>query len=164
MHRDQEDIDAFVRGERIGQKFMDPYYISRGFTVDRSTSCHEYDVMIACNGREYKVEEKYRAQDYGDLLLELFQCLEEPQLGWIYHTRADTLNYIICDKDWQPEYFYCVTWRPFKKWLFDVIKHQSSIKTIVSPKGIGISLNMAIEWAIIPQEYWTKNTLEKSIP
>jgi len=78
MHRDQEDVDAFVRGERIGQKLMDPYYISRGFTVDRSTSCREYDVVITRDGKQYKVEDKYLSHDYNDILLEVFQRIEEP--------------------------------------------------------------------------------------
>ena len=149
--RNQLEVNEFVAGEKIAQGHMDKIYGDLGLITDRSKACQAFDCQITKEQKTYKIEEKFRQDDYGDFGVELFQCVMEPQLGWYYHVDADYINYVICDH-WEPRYGYWVRWRTFKKWMINHLTYNKKPEVFVSPLGIGLSLNVAFTWALLTAE------------
>lgn len=145
--RNQEQVMEGVDLEKAGQPAMDRYYKSLGLTPDRSEFSKEWDLKIIGSAGERKVEEKYRRKDWGDILVELFQAVETFELGWYYTENPDILAYIIL-----PEmYGYWIAWEKFKRWFaYSYLKENKSPECKISPKGIGISLNIAVPVREIP--------------
>jgi hypothetical protein len=150
----REDVQVFVAGEKAAQGYMNGYYESQGLDIDRSIACKQYDLTVTYSDKTKMIEEKFRDTNYGDLLIEMFQCIEFVELGWFYHTTADYLNYVICNTDWKPYRLYSIKWNNFKPWLFGYLKMHPRPFTVLSPKGIGLSLNFSIRWTEIPDNLY----------
>ena len=153
--RNQEEIDQFVEGEKLAQGYMDIEYHLRGYQIINRNGNRARDLLIAIDGQEYKVEEKFRSSDYGDFLVEILQCMITKEVGWFYKTKADILAYVIC-KDWKPYHFYLVDWRKFPQWFNGYLLQNKSPKCRISSRGIGLTLNLAISWGSIPDNIYER--------
>ncbi len=58
----------------------------------RILQCEDIDVQIYIKGKWINISEKHRANDYGDLLLEVYSMYPD-ELSWIYKSKADLLFY-----------------------------------------------------------------------
>lgn len=95
----------------------------------------KYDCVILWEGEWIKIEEKYRSSDFNDLLVELIQDTETNDPGWIVYSEADYLIYGVSQK------FFIVDLPRLREF---VKKHGSKFNQIVSEKGWGRTVNIAI--------------------
>lgn len=130
--------------------WADKYYSEQGWKFDRENSDRGSDLIM----ENMFVEEKFRVGNYGDIAIELFQCLKDIEqlkpksLGWFYTTKCERLFYFVgCQEDGSlpPDGFYILKWEKFKKWLYQYFKENNFPRMIISPKGYGLSLNVIIE-------------------
>jgi len=137
----------FFDFEKYAQMILDEYYESRSHTVDRTQSCRQYDCII---DGQYKVEEKFRQSEYGDILIEVIQNLNTNAPGWFFETRCDYLHYVFMD-DSIIKRFIRLKWNKFKSWcLSDYFVSHKHNKTIISSKGWGLTVNLSIPIKDIP--------------
>ena len=73
----------------------------------------------------------------------------------MYKIKADYLHYIICNSS-EPDYYYSFKWLKFKEFIFEYIKNTAKIEWIISKKGFGITLNIAIPLSSIPKNIYKK--------
>lgn len=159
----RNEINESVSGEKKAQEIIDIFYISNSWMPDRSEACKGYDVKLTPNGSTYKVEEKFRKSKDGerkDFGIELLQRSETnpPQPGWFYTTQSNYIFYVGCTLDWTPTILYTVDWDKFKPWFLNeyLTYINKTPTTFVSPKGIGLSINISIPWGLIPEEYYKR--------
>jgi len=148
----EKELHEFLDGERIAQPYMDKEYPLLGYTIIDRYGNKKRDLIVSKNGDQYKFEEKFRQKDYGDFLVELIQCMIIYDRGWFYTTKADYISYVICNERWIPQKIYLVDFPEFKDWLFKYLAKKKSVKSRISPKGIGLTFNIAIPWVDIPRE------------
>lgn len=150
--RNNADVSTFVAGEQAARKLMLPHYPALGLTVINTNGNRERDIVCqdADTGKPVKVEEKYRDTDYGDFAIEILHDMETGELGWYYKTRGDLLAYIVCDKSWTPQKVYLVNWTAFKEWWLQYLADLKRATGPISPRGIGLTLNLTIDWPRIP--------------
>jgi len=137
---------------------MDYWYQSNGFEIISREGTRKRDLVLARDGNRIRVEEKYRTGNYRDLLVEIEQDLVTRDPGWFYSEDMDRLSYVILDEfqRHKPEHVYWVNWPRFKDWLFHYLKDNKKQTAIISPAGYGLTLNLAIPWAAIPDSLWSK--------
>lgn len=128
--------------ERDCQKIFDKIYKKNNWKAERiyGIANKDYDVKLTFGGRDWAVEEKYRRQDYGDLLVEITQDTETLALGWIYTTKAELLFYGAGNK------VYFVWMDKLREF---VEQNTDRFPTKVSNMGWGRSINIAIPWDVI---------------
>lgn len=92
-----------VEWERAMQPYMDREYRRRGYEVDRTPACRQYDVILRRGGAVYRVEEKYLFTEtrYDQMLVELIQNVADERInpGWFYHVNAEWLIWVYCPSD-----------------------------------------------------------------
>lgn len=138
---EKEQFKAF---ERKIQKQMDIFYKQSGYIIRRD-GCKAHDLLID----NTPVEEKIRSEKRADILVEIIQDMVTFNPGWLYTTKAETLNYIMC-QDGLAAVLYKIFFPGFKRWLFDTYfkKHWRGIY-IISFRGWGLTLNIPIKiWEI----------------
>ena len=87
-YRNQEDINKFVAGEKIAQAWMNKEYPLLGYDIKDRKGQRGYDLILCKDEKLYKTEEKFRTIDYGDFLVEIFQCMIKQEWGWLYKTEV----------------------------------------------------------------------------
>ena len=127
--------------------FLDELYKQKGFEVIGKApdmKFDDYDKIIKFKDLiTYKVEEKARNGNYGDVLIEIMEDLKSGDLGWIYQTKAERLIYCIySDKaDEKPQEVYVFKVEELKNYLFENAKELFN-KANISDKGYGLTLNV----------------------
>lgn len=141
-----EEKLQFYKIEKEAQSILDKWYMSRGHSVDRSTSCKLYDCII--DGSE-KVEEKIRGRKRDDIVIEVIQDVTTNSLGWYFETGCDYLHYVFMDSG----VLHRIKWIDFKNWWESVylIKNKQG-SYIVSPRGWGTTINLVVPISFIPSE------------
>lgn len=149
-------IAEFVELERQSQPAMDRFYRARGHRIVSRRGTKQYDVILDVFGdpnRRELVEEKYRTgHKYNDVLIELIQDVASGELGWFFHTGCDTLHYIWCGALGQPIELQRIKWNPFKDWFLGYLGYVKKHTAIVSERGWGITLNVAVPLNVIPTD------------
>lgn len=133
--------------EREQQKIFDKVYKEKGWKAERiyGIANKDFDVKLTFAGRDWTVEEKFRrkkynGKDYGDLLVEITQDTETLALGWLYYTKAELLFYGEGNK------IYFVWMNKLREFVGNNL---DSFPTVISNKGWGRSVNIAIPWDVI---------------
>lgn len=146
----EQEKKEYFKFERESQLIIDQYYMLRGHTVDRSTSCISYDCIL--DGKD-KIEEKIRQIERSDILIELIQDAVTYAPGWFYETKCDYLHYIFMGgADDSITRFIRLDWVQFKNWcLTDFFKHNKHPYSVISDKGWGITINFSIPISTIPR-------------
>lgn len=151
----KEEKLLFYKAERAAQLILDKWYIGRGHTVDRTTSCKLYDCIL---DNTTKVEEKIRSRLRTDIIIEMIQDIKSNASGWYFETGCDYLHYVFIDAG----IIYRIKWAKFKKWYIDsyltINKHGSYI---ISPRGWGITLNLIVPLGAIPNTIAEKYCIRK---
>lgn len=158
--RNNDDVRTFVAGEQAARRLMLPHYPALGLTVIDTNGNRERDIVCqdADTGKPVKVEEKYRDADFGDFLIEVVHDMATGDLGWYYKTRCDRLAYIICD-NWVPIKVWLVYWSRFKEWWLQRLADDKHAPAKISPRGIGLTLNLTIDWKRVPPELYQYRNL-----
>ena len=141
--------EEFFNFEKKNQNKFDELYKSRGWSCERiyGKDNRKYDCILTKNGKQIKIEEKYRSQDYKDFLVEIMQDTETNSPGWLYYTEADYIIYGVSLK------FYLIKVSKLKEFMQMA---GSAFKKVISEKGWGRTENIAIPW-----EYVEMNNLGK---
>lgn len=145
----EQEKKQYFQFERDSQRIIDQYYMLRGHTVDRSTSCVSYDCIL--DGK-YKVEEKIRQTERQDILVEFIQDAVTYAPGWFYETKCDYLHYVFMNEaDGSVSRFVRLNWSKFKNWcLSDFLKNNLHPYSVISAKGWGLTINFSIPINSIP--------------
>lgn len=152
---DRAYFDEKTQTEFRAQGVMDAWYIQYGFEIVNRDGNKKRDLVLARDGKQIRIEEKYREKDYGDLLIELVQDLVSNNPGWLYAESMDRLCYVILD-GYRPKTIYWIDWIKFKDWLFTYLSINKIQKAIISPAGYGLTLNLSIAWDKIPGDLCKK--------
>lgn len=128
--------------EKQTRPIFDEFYKSNGYSCKRiyGEANKDYDCLVKIDGKEWKVEEKFRSQEYPDLLVEIIQDEETNAPGWLYTTKAEILLYGVKDK------IYAVNIEKLRNF---VKKFGDNFNRQVSKKGWGITKNIIIPWTTI---------------
>lgn len=128
--------------EKEKQPLFDEFYRSKGWEFKRIVGIKnkDYDVLVKIGEEWVGVEEKFRGEEYLDLLVELIQDTETNDPGWLYTTKAKYLFYGVGNKIYG---MYIDRLREF------VELYKDKFNVIISPKGWGITKNIAIPWPTI---------------
>lgn len=147
-YNDREQARRYSEFEMRMQPKLDQYYKYRGFNIERRPT-KEYD----CKLNSVTVEEKIRTSVYQDILIEILQDLVKHTLGWFYTTNADYLYYAMCMNGDISE-LHMIQWPQFKHWCLSKYWPDKGMhgKYLISPKGIGLTLNLKIPIKHIPEE------------
>lgn len=155
----QEQISAEVKKytafEGLMQKQLDTWYASRGFTVDRTIACKQYDCLV---GR-FRVEEKIREGVKHDVLIEIIQDLPSKNLGWFYTCDCDYLHYVFTSEN---RLIKILSFRfiEFKSWLLSIYWTGKLFGEYqISTKGFGLTLNLVIPISHIPPTLLSNHTI-----
>ena len=142
--------------ERNNQPHADNYYESRAWVIDRK---HHTEASYDLDLDSVPTEEKFREGDFGDLLVEMIQCMVDignltpKALGWFYTEKFDRLHYFTgCDPEGKrpPKKLYVIAnWPAFKKWLYLYLAQAGQVMCVFSPKGYGLTMNIPIKWYLI---------------
>jgi len=109
----------------------------------------EYDVLVKLDDSKWwKIEEKYRSKDYGDLLVETIQDTETLAPGWIHTTKAQILFYGFENMLGG----HIIYWVGMKRLRDFVNKNKDNYQERISTKGWGRTVNIAIPWETIVAE------------
>jgi len=121
------------------EKFFDSYYKKKGWPCKRirGPENKKYNCLVEIDGKKWKFEEKARAEDYGDFLVELIQDIETKSPGWLYYCEADYILYST------PGCFYAINFHKLKKFMK---RHGHKYPIKVSEKGWGKTTNAAVPW------------------
>lgn len=145
--------------EQACQQVMDYHYNWRGHEIISREGTREYDLVIRNRGygEPEKVEEQFRSQFYGDLLIELMQDIPTRKQGWYYETRCDYLHYVVCPAWEQIEYYYRLNWRRFRKWMEShYFRENNRPHMQTSIQGYGTTLNICVPVSAIPPLLYTR--------
>ena len=150
----EQEKKEYFKFEKDSQLIIDQYYVLRGHTVDRSTSCISYDCIL--DGKD-KIEEKIRQIERSDILVEFIQDAVTYAPGWFYETRCDYLHYIFMDKAGVAiSRFVRLSWNKFKSWcLTDYLTKNKHPYSVISDKGWGLTINFSIPIDAIPKSIAT---------
>lgn len=134
--------EELFKFERENQYKFNSLYTERRLACKRITGPENkwYDAVVMIENQWIKIEEKYRSEDYNDLLVEIEQDTKTGDPGWIRYSKADYLIYGVKDK------FYFVD-MPKLKNLVETYGDQFPV--IYSDKGWGNTKNIAIPWYVI---------------
>lgn len=130
------------------KEFFLPMYPRLGMKVIQDifddTKTNDYDVIVEYHGKRYKVDEKARNKDYGDLLVEVMECLRDGRLGWLYK-KIDYLFYASWAKPEEEKPFsaYIVRMPNLKEF---VIENWDELPEHFSKKGYGLTMNKKVAW------------------
>ena len=108
------------------------------------TKTNDYDVIVEIEGKRYSIDEKARNQDYGDLLVEVMQCLRSGKIGWLYK-HIDYIFYA----SWKdanltdPSSAYIVKMPNLRDF---VIENYEELPEVFSSKGYGLTFNKRVNW------------------
>ena len=135
-------MHEFLEFEKKHRKFFDDYYKKKGWNFQRITGKENkrFNSLVEIDGKKWKFEEKVRSANYNDLLVELVQDTATNSPGWLYYCEADYILYSM------PSDFYVVTLGKLKNY---VRNYGSKYCFIISEKGWGKTLNIAIPWNIL---------------
>lgn len=145
--------------ERSAQQLADSWYRARGHEIVDRQGCIGWDLVLRVNNKEFRVEEKFRSGNYGDVLVEVVQDIVTGNLGWLYHTRCVWLHYFICEGH-VPQVLYRIHWPAFSLWFKDYVRDVKHLKWVKSTRGWGITINVAVPIADIPVEMMRKFDIE----
>ena len=147
--------EEFFAFEKKNQKFFDDYYKKKGWKFKRiiGKENKRFNSLIEIDGKFWRFEEKVRSTDYNDLLVELVQDIATKSPGWLYYTEADYILYSM------PSSFYVVT---FGKLKSHIKNNGSDYDFIISKKGWGETVNIAIPWKILIDLKIAKKILKES--
>jgi len=138
----------FFDFEKYAQMILDGYYESRNHTVDRTSACKKYDCII---DGQYKVEEKFRQEEYGDILIEVIQDMNTNAPGWFFETGCNYLHYVFIENS-SIKRFIRINWDKFKSWcLSDYFVSHKHPNTVISPRGWGLTVNLSVPINDIPK-------------
>ena len=136
--------------EKRMQPYMDVFYKSVGYTLDRSGSCKAYDLIVTNLTQRYKIEEKYlfNDADYDQGLIEIIQDIKTGDFGWFYHTGCDFLFWIYCheNRELRPRYAYCMRWPKVKQYVLDQLGKSKWSKFNLCSDNYGLTLNYPVNW------------------
>lgn len=76
--------------EKLGAK--DLYRIGYGNSLEKRLQRNDVDLIFSWNGRDWFVSEKFRKNDFGDLLIEFYSNFPQ-KTGWMDNSKADLLAY-----------------------------------------------------------------------
>lgn len=139
----------FTQKEKEQQPRMDAFYrLFWSCEPNRSGACIEYDLELERFGT---VEEKFRFQQYNDILVEIVQDLQSFQRGWFYTSDADYLFYITVVNGW-PVNLWRTRMPAFHAWCLDFWAKKPRQTAIISSQGKGVTLNLSIPKSEIPTE------------
>jgi len=155
--RNREEVLTFVDGERIARQYMNIEYELLDMKIIHRNDNKERDLVLEYKSNQYKTEEKFRDGDWRDLLVEILQCIITQEPGWFYTTKADLVSYVMCNSKWIPQRFYLVRWPEFKNWLYEYLSKNKFPKAIISPRGLGLTLNLSINWIDIPPDLFKEH-------
>lgn len=165
--RNPEEIKDAFDGESQARILMLPYYpIVYGLQVvnTNGTRARDIECVSASSGKRYAVEEKFIQGDFNEFCIEILQDMISRNPGWFYTTKADILMYVACEpKTWRPIRAFAIHWADFKKWWVGYLSEHHIPKAIISPKGYGLSLNLAIRWPQIPKTLYIERRLKAAI-
>lgn len=153
-------IEEFVQFEQDGQELLDLFYAGLGWSVNRGSACREYDVLLSKGELTYKIEEKIRRHDYGDLLLEIIQDVPSGNPGWFAETRCDYLVYAVVEGNGLKRVVFC-NWPGVKGWCVSSYLPKSK-RHECSSKGYGLTLNIPIRFSEIPDHLYKVYDVEPS--
>lgn len=156
----EREKQTFFDFEHRCQRTMDRHYQQRGHKIVSRKGNKEYDLILLVNGQiEDRVEEKFRNNARGDdVLVELIQDAISGDMGWFYHTRCQHLHYVIAVNA-VPKFYYRIFWEPFKRWFLNIYL-RGKLDAIISNKGYGLTLNIAVPVASIPATMIVKYEIE----
>lgn len=159
----EEQRDAFRDFETKMQKWMDTTVYPIMGSADRSEETDKHDLIVEVGNRSIKIEEKFRTSIFDDFLVELLGDVRHPlidqgtekfvhhKIGWFYYCDADYLMYAMCDSPLAEEAneIYSVDMKKLKTLFPEFIKNNTYTIPLLSKKGIGYSLNIAIPWSVL---------------
>lgn len=153
----REEYNQYTQFEKRLQPWMDSLYREHELDPDRSNSGYGYDLILSdlYYGHKTKVEEKYRTKVWDDFAIELLQDVSFPlrkqTVGWFYHTKADSVTYILCDSinATRPQKVYSVDMRLLRGNLTDMLVGGLEPVLRASKKGVGYSINMCLDWDVL---------------
>lgn len=145
----------FTIFERKIQQKLNPIYQGMGYTIIRNGDKGK-DLYINSKA----TEEKIRTEVRKDILIEILQDITSANLGWYYTTKAELLNYVMCNS-MEPQLIYWIDWPKFKKWFVEdflsVISPRGQY--IISIRGYGVTLNIPVPIISIPDFLYQKQDL-----
>lgn len=143
--------EDFFKFEKDKQIIFNTYYKRKGWKVKRVNGKEnkKFNCLVDIGGKLWKFEEKARSKDWNDLLVEITQDAETNSPGWIYYSEADYILYST------PDNFYAINFKKLKKY---VEKYGENYNFIISDKGWGKTINIAIPWELL-----IKNNIAKKV-
>jgi hypothetical protein len=132
--------------EKKMQPFMDDYYISNDWTVDRSQASKKFDVIVG--GR--KIEEKYLQREKMDqFLVEIIQEAKLPKIdwGWFYHCEADYFAWIHCRE--RPVVACFIKMTDLRESVYKTLESKQFMQFNVCVINYGLTINLPIKWNTI---------------
>lgn len=81
----------------------------------------DIDLTITIEDRKIHISEKYRKDDYGDLLIELYSKYPTVH-GWMYHSEADFITYFT------PKKVYVIDKKKLTQW-FEVLEIEEKLRS-----------------------------------
>lgn len=159
-----EKIRKQTEFEKERQLVLDRFYLSKGWTPDRSGACKAFDLVLAfeSKGITSTVEEKIRAVEYPDFGIEIIQDVFSKNDGWFYTSSADLIFQCHYGK------IYSVKWSAFKSWFRENYKDinrkksKNKFSTYVSVCGFGLTINIGVPWEVIPNNLYKKIEFNES--
>jgi hypothetical protein len=149
--KDSQYFQEKTQMEFRAQSAMDLWYQKFGFEIVSREGTKQRDLILSRRGDKFKVEEKYREKDWGDFLIEIIQDAVSNNTGWFYSESFDRMSYVILD-GYKPKTIYWVYWSKFKDWFFEYLMKNNRPKTVISPAGYGLTINIAVPWGVIPTD------------
>lgn len=150
------DFNDFEQFERECQPVMDMFYAQRGHEIVTRKGTKKYDLILKINGAATDwIEEKFRNQVRGDLLVEMVQDFATFTRGWFYETACTHLHYVMCDETRVPFVLYRVDFPDFKRWLLaSYLKSKRQPTWRLSVRGWGLTLNLVVPIKDIPADLY----------
>jgi hypothetical protein len=128
--------------DKESSDFLDELYKSYGGIVIEYAPKRvfdDWDKRVQFGSKTISIEEKTRARDYGDILVELVEDLKTLDPGWIYQTKADRLVYCVLE----PRLVYALPMGKLKDYVFDNIRVLLR-NCNISDQGYGKTLNIFV--------------------
>jgi len=134
--------EEFFHFEKEKQKIFNDFYKKNNWGVKRITGKENknYDCLIRKDGIWYKIEEKYRSNNWKDLAVETIQDIKTNSPGWLYYTKAQYLFYGM------DEIIYAIDIEKLRNFIKN---NSEKFDTFISEKGWGITKNIIIPWYTI---------------
>lgn len=146
--------------EKEAQKYFNTWYENKGWTYTRieGKENESGDVRVSKNGKEFLIEEKSERIVTNNMCVELIQDVDSVNLGWMFKTKADYINYIQCDGEdiTKVKHHHMIHMEKLTTHLFH---DGNSVRINETDKGFGRTINCLIPWSILTMMGIAKNVM-----